>query len=331
MRLCRLRLVPAGLVVAATMALGAAATAHLPKAVVVQAGSKSLKAWTYRTTVGEVLEESGIRLRAKDRVTPSLDTRLETGLRIVVRRSFGVTLVADGKKRAMTTASATVEELLGEAGIRLRPRDRVYPVMDAVLRPGAAVRVVRIETRIVSREERVPYARLSRPDATLPRGMTRVAQQGRPGVRLRRVAVTMADGAVIERQLLSEALLQPPQDRIMQVGTRRMFATRGEFAGKEIVHMEATAYAPWHGRGVDGTTAIGLRAGYGVVAVDPRVIPLRSRLFIEGYGRAVAGDTGGAIKGHRIDLGFNTAKEAYRFGRRPVRVYILSSPQARSK
>jgi 3D (Asp-Asp-Asp) domain-containing protein len=93
--------------------------------------------------------------------------------------------------------------------------------------------------------------------------------------------------------------------------------------------MEATAYAPWHGKGVDGTTAIGLRAGYGVVAVDPRVIPLRSVLYIEGYGRAIAGDTGGAIKGHRIDLGFATAREAYRFGRRPVRVYVLSTPGSR--
>lgn len=331
MRLCRLRLVPAGLVVAATIAFGAAAVAHLPKAVVLQTGSESRKVWTYRSTVGEVLAESGIKLRPKDRVTPSVAASLRTGMEIGVRRSFGVTVLADGKKRAITTASATVEELLGEAGIRLRSRDRVYPVLDAALWPGTVVRVVRIETRIVTKEERVPYARLSRPDSTLPRGMTRLAQAGRPGVRLRRVAVTTADGAVIERQLLSEALLQAPQDRIMQVGTRRMFATRGEFAGKEIVHMEATAYAPWHGRGVDGTTAIGLRAGYGVVAVDPRVIPLGSRLFIEGYGRAVAGDTGGAIKGHRIDLGFNTAKEAYRFGRKPVRVYILSAPQARSK
>jgi 3D (Asp-Asp-Asp) domain-containing protein len=79
---------------------------------------------------------------------------------------------------------------------------------------------------------------------------------------------------------------------------------------------------------VDGTTSIGLRAGYGVVAVDPELIPLRSVLYIEGYGRAIAGDVGSAIKGRRIDLGFEKAREAYRFGRRVVRVYILSSPAA---
>jgi 3D (Asp-Asp-Asp) domain-containing protein len=107
-----------------------------------------------------------------------------------------------------------------------------------------------------------------------------------------------------------------------------VIASRGQFTGKEVLEMEATGYAPWHGKGVDDVTAIGMKAGYGVVAVDPKVVPLRSVLFIEGYGQAVAGDTGGAIKGHRIDLGFNTAREAYKFGRRPVRVYILSTPTA---
>ena len=47
-----------------------------------------------------------------------------------------------------------------------------------------------------------------------------------------------------------------------------------------------------------------MRAGYGVVAVDPRVIHLGSKLYIEGYGYAIAGDTGGAVKGYIIDLGF---------------------------
>ena len=62
---------------------------------------------------------------------------------------------------------------------------------------------------------------------------------------------------------------------------------------------------------------------HGVVAVDPRVIPLGSRLFIPGYGHAVAGDTGGAIVGRRIDLAFNSYDDAIRFGRRPVTVYVL--------
>jgi len=93
--------------------------------------------------------------------------------------------------------------------------------------------------------------------------------------------------------------------------------------------MLGTAYDPGPiscGASADGITAAGLKAGRGVVAVDPRVIELGSRLYIEGYGPAVAGDVGGAIKGRRIDLGHDTYEEALAFGRRMVRVHILSRP-----
>jgi 3D (Asp-Asp-Asp) domain-containing protein len=86
--------------------------------------------------------------------------------------------------------------------------------------------------------------------------------------------------------------------------------------------MVATGYSPYEGSST-GRCATGMRAGYGVVAVDPRVIRLGTRLFVEGYGYAVAGDTGGAIKGARIDLGHTTYREAEHVGRRVVHVWVL--------
>jgi len=75
--------------------------------------------------------------------------------------------------------------------------------------------------------------------------------------------------------------------------------------------------------GGSGITATGVPAEYGIVAVDPRVIPLGTYVFIEGYGVALAADTGGAIKGNRIDLCFDSRSEALAFGRRKVKVHIL--------
>jgi 3D (Asp-Asp-Asp) domain-containing protein len=86
--------------------------------------------------------------------------------------------------------------------------------------------------------------------------------------------------------------------------------------------MEATAYIASDGNG-DGITAMGLVAQHGVVAVDPGVIPLGTRLYIPGYGEAIAADTGGAIYGNRIDLCMNSYGEAMNFGRRYVTVYVL--------
>ena len=89
-----------------------------------------------------------------------------------------------------------------------------------------------------------------------------------------------------------------------------------------VMSMEATAYLPTDGSSA-GITATGIKATYGVVAVDPRVIPLGTKVYIPGYGVALAADTGGAIKGYKIDLCMESYAECMQFGRRNVTVYIL--------
>jgi 3D (Asp-Asp-Asp) domain-containing protein len=74
-------------------------------------------------------------------------------------------------------------------------------------------------------------------------------------------------------------------------------------------------------------TFTGIRPKRGVIAVDPRVVPLHSKLYIEHYGYAQAEDTGGAIKGKRVDLFMNTISECRKWGRRKVKVYILPKQQ----
>jgi 3D (Asp-Asp-Asp) domain-containing protein len=98
---------------------------------------------------------------------------------------------------------------------------------------------------------------------------------------------------------------------------------------KQALKIVATAYAPGpHDNGKWGSlTHLGTQVRPGVIAVDPRVIPLGSRVYIEfpdGHGvYARAEDTGGAIKGNRIDIAMWTVNEAYDFGMQDVRVYIL--------
>ena len=90
--------------------------------------------------------------------------------------------------------------------------------------------------------------------------------------------------------------------------------------------LAATAYYPGPENNwpySTGSTASGLKAGYGIAAVDPKRIKLKTPLFIEGYGYALAADTGSAIKGDRIDLCYDTYDEAQQFGRKTVKVYLL--------
>jgi 3D (Asp-Asp-Asp) domain-containing protein len=106
---------------------------------------------------------------------------------------------------------------------------------------------------------------------------------------------------------------------------RGALASRGGFVRRwQVRTMEATAYCPKGCCGsATGRTATGRRAEYGIAAVDPRVIPLGTALYVDRYGFAIAADVGRAIKGNRIDLCFPTHREAHRFGRRWVRVLIL--------
>jgi 3D (Asp-Asp-Asp) domain-containing protein len=271
---------------------------------------------------------SGRRLLSPVNATVDLESWLSEGDTVQVRGPAYVSVVADGRARPLLTTAATVAQALREAGVRVGKGDRVFPHPSSRLQPQSRIRVIRIRREVLTQRVSVPPPTVRRRDPAVPWGRV-VTEPGRAGLRQVTVVKTYADGRLVSVVQRAARLLRPAVPTVVRVGQRRLVASRGAFAGYEYLDVVATAYAPWHGRGVDGTTAIGLRAGYGVVAVDPRVIPLRSRLYIEGYGYAIAGDTGGRIKGLRVDLGFDSVREARRFGRRPVRVYILQRYERR--
>lgn len=88
------------------------------------------------------------------------------------------------------------------------------------------------------------------------------------------------------------------------------------------MYVSASAYSAYD-PGNSKYTASGTLVRRGVIAVDPNVIPLGTRIFIPGYGEAIAEDVGGAIKGHRIDVAFDTHEEAMMFGRRDLEIIII--------
>ena len=174
---------------------------------------------------------------------------------------------------------------------------------------------------------------IHRLNTQLAPGRTKVIASGSPGTLEAWVRYEQRDGGPVHRLVLFSKVLHVPKTRVVAVGIGSSplaeFEARGIAAMASItrsamdsIEMVATAYTAGSAGG-GGTTAIGRRAGYGIVAVDPRIIPLGTKLYIIGYGFAVAGDTGGAIVGHRIDLGFDSLRSALLFGRRAVTVYRL--------
>lgn len=311
-------------------AAGAAGYALLRKDVTIAASGRLLRHTTFRRTVAGALAEAGVAVHPEDEVSPAPTARLREGLHIVVRESVPVTVIADGETVGVRSAAPTVVEMLARQGIVLSSWDKVYPARDAALRSGLRVRIVRVRHTVATEQMAIPYEVRSTVDPRTPRGIVRVVSPGRLGLRERVWRITTEDGRVTARSLIGWRVVRSSLDRTVTVGTQNVVASRGQFAGKEYLDLVATAYSPFCCKGVDDVTALGIRAGYGVVAVDPRVIPLGSRLYIEGYGYAIAADTGSAIKGMRIDLGYDTKRQALHFGRRPVRVYIIQKGRRRS-
>ena len=150
-------------------------------------------------------------------------------------------------------------------------------------------------------------------------------QEGVKGVTEETRLVTKINGEERGSIVIGSKILSESRSKIVEVGTKKPEnMIHGKKYKKKIV-MRGTAYDPSAGK----WTASGTRARVGAVAVDPRVIPLGTKLYIESadgfptYGFAVAEDTGGAIKGNRIDVFYNSRSQALRFGRRNVVVYIL--------
>ena len=141
-----------------------------------------------------------------------------------------------------------------------------------------------------------------------------IRQPGRTGVVKTRTRIRTENGQEVWQEVEDEWLDQESNDRQIAYGTQITVRTvetgTGPLEYWRKISMLATPYsAATSGKEFDhpryGVTRSGLPAGYGIVAVDPKVIPLMTELYIPGYGRAVAGDTGGLINGKRVDLGFN--------------------------
>jgi 3D (Asp-Asp-Asp) domain-containing protein len=147
------------------------------------------------------------------------------------------------------------------------------------------------------------------------------SQEGSPGSITRTYRILRKDGKPFGRELLTEHRTEP-SPTIFLMGRAGHAFSRGAFVRHRVLNMRATSYYS----NVTGTgrTRTGERAKFGVVAVDPRVIPLGTILFVEGYGMALACDTGGAIKGNRIDLCYGSLRQANGFRTHTVKVHVLN-------
>lgn len=229
----------------------------------------------------------------------------------------------------VSTAETTVGDVLREQGVKLKPQDVVVPGPSQPVTEGMEIDLGLVERQVKDVKRKIPASVHTDYTDTLNVGEIIDVQEGRDGEEELQTESYRLNGEEAFEKVLKSTVLTPEKDAKVLEGTafrQKLYPLKKRARVRKIIELQATAYYPgpedtWPY--ASGITASGLKAGYGVVAVDPRVIRLKTQLYIEGYGYAIAADTGGGIKGKKIDLCFDTYQEAVQFGRKNVKVYIL--------
>lgn len=291
---------------------------HLEKEVTIKVDDKIEETTTFSESVEDLLKEKNIKLAPEDVVIPGIDEKVKDNMTVVIKRAFPVKVSCDGKDKVIKTQPDKVKNILKKADISLKEKDKTVPELDKIVKNNTTIQVIRVEEKVDTKVNTIPYKTITRKDSSLPVGKTKVIQQGEEGKEKIITTYNLENGEAISKKT-NKILLKSPKPKIVLMGSMNV-AYRGgaKFAYSQKMRMLASAYTH-----TGSCTASGTTTRRGVVAVDPSVIPMGSRLYIEGYGFARAEDTGGAIKGNRIDVFLPSHSEARRYGRRWVTVYIL--------
>lgn len=245
-----------------------------------------------------------------------------------------ISLVVKGEEVKVSTFKKTVEELLSENNISYDKDDIITPSLDSQVEDYMEIKVVNVTEKKLTEKEDIPFNTKVVDDKNLLKGKTKVSQEGKSGEKEKIYNLTYHDGKLINKSLEEEKISKEPVDKIVNKGVKeevivasRSLTSRNESVsevkennisknGKHMV-VQATAYSG------DSITSTGTVPKWGTIAVDPRVIPYGSRVYIPQFNKVfIAEDCGGAVKGNIIDIFMSSKAECYKWGRRTIDIYI---------
>jgi uncharacterized protein YabE (DUF348 family) len=283
------------------------------------------------STLGQAAWEAGWTTYEADRISSDLNASPDLQAGIRVQPSRPVRILADGKEVTARSAGTTVGEALAQVGLAPVGLDYTVPSMGEAIPADGTIRLVRVREEVLVEQKPIPFDTVYEAMPEEEIDTLRLVKAGAYGVGAARVRVRYADGEEIERISEGEWVAREPTPEVMGYGTKiviRVVQTPdGPLEYWRAVTMYATSYSPSReGLTPDarnyGITASGLPVGFGNVAIDRRYIPFFTRMYVPGYGFAVAADTGSGVKGRWIDLGYDD--DNYVGWHQNVTVYFLT-------
>lgn len=285
----------------------------LPLSLIDAAGSV-LRLRSAAPTLAQVLWQAGIRLHQGHRLSPSAGERPRSGLRLSLGSTRRVIVRADGREFRARVGGETVGEVLAELGLSPVGLDYSLPDVAEPLPADGVVRLVRVREEFQVEQEPLPFETVYEALPDLEIDNQRLLEAGAYGVVVHQVRIRLENGEEVERTVEGEWTAVEPKPQRVGYGTkiviRTLETTDGAVEYWRAVRMYATSYspsrsgtppdAPWY-----GITYSGQRLRKGLVAIDPRYIPMGTMMYVPGYGYAQAADIGGGVRGRWIDLGYS--------------------------
>lgn len=274
---------------------------------------------TNATKPQKVLEEAGISLAAGDGWRMEGSKRVKDGSVIEVLRGKPFYVIRGDETVEYKSYRATVGEALKDLKIPHR-HGQVYPGLQEPLVANMQVYVLQDNEELHFSEASLDIPVKYEEDYSLNFGTESVSTEGKTGTaKVVSKRIKNSDGSHSEQELARHVLVEPETKIIRKGMAMSVYTPEGYKRYTRKINAHASAYVATGNR-----TAIGLVPYEGIVAVDPRMIPMYTKMYIPGYGIAMAGDTGGDMVGHRVDLFFNDYHRAIQWGRRDIEIYILA-------
>ena len=300
------------------------------KPITVVTDGKKLDLVTYKNNVRQVLEANNIHIDKKDKVNPPLSAPIHKNSSISIKKAIDVNVYVDGKVLTIRSAENTIETMLKAEKIAVANVDQVAPLPTNKLAKGMKINITRVKSKLFTKHIKLDYKVIVKINNSLPNTVRKVITEGHSGDKKITTKVVYHNGKTVSKKIISQIITNKPVNTfIIQGGYMKLpVALNGKvMAYTKKFKVRATAY--WAIRGVgrtytgSGRMAIRNPHGYSTVAVDRHLLPYGTKLFIEGYGFAVAADTGSAILGKTVDVYFNTRREACNWGVKHPTVYVL--------
>ena len=292
----------------------------------VVADGKKIESVTYQKTFSSTLSSSEINVAANNSFDKDINAKIASNDVI----SVTLKVFVDNKELNIKSTQKNIALMLKAEKITINATDKISPSLETNLSNGMKVTITRIKIATIKQTKTIDFKTVIQKDNSFLKSLSKVTQTGVKGQKSVTYNVTYENGKEITRKVISEKVIILPKNKIIVQGTLPIITFSRGASSKtsiDIINVKSTAYYAFNG--INNTyTASGKKAvrnpyGFSTIAVDTKLIPMGTKLFVEGYGYAIAADKGSGVKGKFIDVYFNTRKEALNWGVKYIKVQII--------